>query len=215
MREFKIKNIEADIVDLDEPQRIVKGFFSVFGNIDSQGERVIKGAYSKTIKENGPQGTGRIRHFLDHNTTKAVGKILELHEDEGLSFVSRLGQHTLGMDVFYMYQDGLIKEHSVGYDVIREQRAGDGVLELLELKLWEGSSLQGWGANELALTTAVKSMEQLEAIEELLRKSKMSDETIKNIELQLKVIKETLTPQKAPEPPVDYSEIYKSLNLKI
>ena len=58
-------------------------------------------------------------------------------------------------------------------------------------------------------------MEQLEAIEELLRKSKMSDETIKNIELQLKVIKETLTPQKAPEPPVDYSEIYKSLNLKI
>lgn len=219
MKEFKIKSISAEIKDINESQRIIEGYLSVFGNVDSYDEIVEKGAFTKTIKENGPKGTGRIRHFMDHNIFKAVGVFEELKEDErGLFFRSKLGRHTLGNDLMYMYMDGLVKEHSIGYDVVRDEKQGDTKV-LTELKLWEGSSLQSWAANDQALVTDVKwadSFEKIEQIEQILRNSKMTDETIKNIELQLKVIRETLTPPKAPEPTTeDYSEIYQSLKIKL
>lgn len=219
MKDFRTKSIKAEISDINESQRIVEGYLSIFGNVDSYEERVLKGAFTKTIKERGPGGNQRIRHFMDHNIYKSIGVFEELREDEkGLYFRSKIGRHTLGNDALYMYMDGLIKEHSIGYDVIREQKGADGIKELTELKLWEGSSLQSWAANELALVTDVKSaalIEQIEAMENVLRSSKMSDETIKLIELQLKVIRESLTPRQAPEPVEDYSEVYKSLNIKL
>lgn len=215
MKGFSTKSIKAQLSDIDENSRIIKGYLSVFGNKDSEGEVVISGAFTKTIAERGPGGSNRIRHFMDHNITKGIGSFKELIEDDqGLMFVSQLGRHTLGMDAFFMYQDGIITEHSIGYDIIRDDYTTDGTRELLELRLWEGSSLQGWGANPLALVADVK-MEQINAIEKILSKSKMSDETIQDILLQLKVIKQTLTPREAPEPLEDYSEYYKTLNLKI
>jgi hypothetical protein len=143
----------------------------------------------------------------------------ELREDEnGLYFRSKLGRHTLGNDLLFMYMDGLVKEHSIGYDVVRDEMKGETKV-LTELKLWEGSSLQSWAANELALVTDVKwadGLDKIEQIEQILRNSKMTDETIKNIELQLKVIRETLAPQPAPEPTeMDYSEIYTKLKIKL
>ena len=219
MKQFKIKSISAEIKDISESQRIVEGYLSVFGNVDSYNEIVEKGAFRKTIKENGPTGTGRIRHFMDHNIFKAVGVFEELREDEkGLYFRSKLGRHTLGNDLLYMYMDGLVKEHSIGYDVVRDEMKGETKV-LTELKLWEGSSLQSWAANDQALVTDVKwaaSFDQIEQIEQILRNSKLTDETIKSIELQLKVIRETLAPQPAPEPTeMDYSEIYQSLKIKL
>jgi hypothetical protein len=47
-------------------------------------------------------------------------------------------------------------EHSIGYEVKKSQKA-NGYNELLELKLWEGSTVT-WGANELALATGFKNL---------------------------------------------------------
>ena len=43
----------GELKDIDEKSGIVKGYGSIFGNIDSDGDIISKGAYTKTIKENG------------------------------------------------------------------------------------------------------------------------------------------------------------------
>jgi hypothetical protein len=84
-----VKSISAGFKDLDVKSGIVTGYFANFGSIDSDGDRIVKGAFAKTIKENGPQGTQLIKHLLDHNKNIAVGKLQELKEDEvGLYYES-------------------------------------------------------------------------------------------------------------------------------
>jgi phage head maturation protease len=55
MKQFKGIN-GAIIKDLDTKQGIVTGYYSVFGNIDSDGDMIMPGAFLKTISENGPEG---------------------------------------------------------------------------------------------------------------------------------------------------------------
>ena len=53
----------GDLIDADDKAGIVKGYGSVFGNVDSDGDIITKGAYTKTIKENGE----RVRYLYQHN----------------------------------------------------------------------------------------------------------------------------------------------------
>ena len=43
---------------------MVKAYYSAFGNVDSDGDIIERGAGRKTIKENGPEGKDIIRHFF-------------------------------------------------------------------------------------------------------------------------------------------------------
>ena len=43
----------GEVIDADEKMGIVEGYGSVFGNVDSDGDIITKGAYRKTITENG------------------------------------------------------------------------------------------------------------------------------------------------------------------
>ena len=42
---------QGEISDIDDKLGIVKGYGSVFGNVDSDNDIVQKGAYSRTIKK--------------------------------------------------------------------------------------------------------------------------------------------------------------------
>ena len=42
----------GEVIDADMKAGIVKGYASVFNNIDSDGDIIKKGAYKKTIQEN-------------------------------------------------------------------------------------------------------------------------------------------------------------------
>jgi phage head maturation protease len=106
------KNLSQGISDVDVKKGIVTGYFSSFDNMDSDGDVIRKGAFTKTINEN----FQRVRHLLDHDSTKSVGKILSLKEDtKGLYYESKAGRHTLGRDFLLMVEDGLISEHSIGF----------------------------------------------------------------------------------------------------
>ena len=52
----------GELKDIDEKSGIVKGYGSIFGNIDSDGDIISKGAYTKTIKENGD----RVKYLYQH-----------------------------------------------------------------------------------------------------------------------------------------------------
>lgn len=159
---IEYKGLSGGFEDVDTTGRIVTGLFAAFGSRDSDGDIIQKGAFAKTIAERGPNGTGSIRHLLDHDKTKAVGKILSLEEKEdGLHFRSKIGLHTLGLDYMHMCADGLIDSHSIGYLTVKEQKADAYTNILSELKLFEGSGIQFLAANPNTPITGFKSFEDL------------------------------------------------------
>lgn len=192
------KGFDIGFKDIDTKEGIVTGYFAHFGSIDSDGDRILPGAFNKTIKENGPEGTQLIKHLLDHDKTKAVGKILVLKEDSvGLYYESKAGRHTNGRDFLMMAEDGILNQHSFGYRVIKQQKKSDAN-DLTELAMMEGSSVQFLGANRNTPVLGVKSFDDLvdefDMLEKALRNGKYSDEGFLLIEEKLKSLNEIIKP---------------------
>jgi uncharacterized protein len=156
---YNVKSISAIKVDgnlaitnIDTKARTVEGYFSVFGVVDSDGDMIMPGAYTKTLKENG----SRIKHLWQHDPRYPLARP-ELKEDGyGLKFRSVISDTTFGRDAIKLYEDGVIDEHSVGFQTIKQQKR-DQHNEMTELRLWEGSSVT-WGANSLSRGGMAKSM---------------------------------------------------------
>lgn len=189
----RLSDRSCGIKDIDTKQGIVSGYFAAFGNKDSDGDIIQPGAFAKTIAERGPKSNQpRIRHLQDHDSTKAVCQIQELSEDSfGLPYVSKAGRHQAGQDYLLMCEDKIITEHSIGYGTIQQHydKTADANY-LTELKLWEGSGLQGWGANPNTPVTGIKSdlirsaedvAEMIVLLEKALRRGKYSDDAFTNI----------------------------------
>lgn len=191
------KAIETKFKDVDTKQGIVMGYFSIFGTKDHDGDIIVKGAYENTLRERGVDGKNLIAHLLDHDQRKAVGVIQVLKEDDiGLYYETKAGRHTLGRDFLYMAEDGIIKNHSVGFSVVSEERKKDANY-MYELKLMEGSSLQFLGAHEDTPIVGVKSFEDSLEFLKTLRKSfrdnkHYTDETFIAIEKEIDLLKEEL-----------------------
>jgi HK97 family phage prohead protease len=208
-KDFAISD-PIQIKDVDGRKGIVTGYFANFDSLDSDGDVITKGAFTKTIAATGPQSAKpRIKHLLNHDPSQPLGVITMLKEDnKGLYYESKLGSHSLGVDFIKMVESDLIKEHSIGYQVKKfsqvtpwdEYKDGDTLRELTELKLWEGSSLTAWGANSNTPLTGLKSsieinklLNKAEAIEKFCRDSKATDETIETLLLYNKQLLQTIT----------------------
>ena len=144
---------QAEISDIDNKLGIVKGYGSVFGNVDSDNDIVQRGAYSRTIKNNG----SRVKYLYQHDITKPIGKIKELEEDEyGLKFVAEIPKTTFGTEVLELLKYGVIEENSVGMQVLDRENREDGVRVITEAKLYEISAVT-LAANDQAKILDVKS----------------------------------------------------------
>ncbi|MCH7724419.1 MAG: HK97 family phage prohead protease [Bacteroidetes bacterium] len=190
-KDMKIyKSNDTKVKDVDTKKGLVKAFYTVFGNIDSDKDIVEPGASAKTIRERGPEGSDRIKHFKWHDVREVPGRLQELGEDEfGGWFVSKMSNSTLGKDTLIQYQEGIISEHSFGFEIIKEDEDESGINHIREFKLWEVSSLTAWGANSLTRTDYVKDIkdekELLKAIETItkyLQVGRFSDELLSNLE---------------------------------
>jgi len=195
--------------DVDGKKGIVTGYFSAFDNVDSDGDIIRKGAFERTIRENGPKSAKpRIKHLMNHNTNQPLGLLQDLKEDDfGLYYESKLGKHSLGTDFVKMVESGLITEHSIGYRTIKRNQLQDyeGYMknpsacwfELTELKLWEGSSLTAWGANANTPITGMKTEQRVESmnsriefLSKAIRDGVFTDETFELLEIELQQIKQ-------------------------
>lgn len=169
--------------------RTVIGIASVFGNVDSYGDVVQKGAFKKTIQEN----ASRIRHLWQHDMyappTAVTRSLREIGKDElPDEVVKAFPDATGGLEVAREYlltpradeilegiRKGAINEMSFAYDVIKSRfqnfadaQGGERQIRLLsELKLYETSDVL-WGAN--AATVASKSVDyRIEQLDGLLK----------------------------------------------
>jgi hypothetical protein len=179
---YTTKFISAEIKDIDTKQGVVAGYFANFNTLDSDGDIIRPGAFNQTIKEWLPKG--RVKHLLNHDVSKPLGKIIDLFEDDyGLFYKSEIGKHQLGQDFIKMAESGLVTEHSIGFRTLNEKSTDLGN-EITHVQLYEGSSLTGWGANPNTPLVSIKSLsvetisERLKSFEHFVRKTTASDETI-------------------------------------
>jgi len=210
---YKDCHIAPVIKDMDGKKGIVTGYFSHFGNVDADGDIIVQGAFSKTINENGPKSSKfRIKHLFNHDPSQPLGVIQELKEDTiGLYYESKVGTHGLGQDFIKMVDSGLISEHSIGFQTMQskeiqsyeeyQKNREKGWKEITQIKLWEGSSLSAWGANEMTPLTGMKDLkDKSAAIIKVCRDGNLTDETVELLLLHNAQLVQTINDLQTKQP---------------
>jgi len=149
----------------DEGPGIYEAIVSVFGNVDYQGDRIIAGAFEKSLERWGSSGDP-IPVVFSHqwdNPDAHVGEVLEAKElRPGAPELTGTGLEANGglWTKFELYVDDpdeaaarrlakrldrrTIREFSFAYDVLEDRNGSDGATELLELDVIEvGPTLKG------------------------------------------------------------------------
>ena len=145
------KTFKLSVDQFDEQLGTFEGYASVFGNIDEQGDIVDKGAFAKTIQEN-----GKVPLIWQHKPQEPIGVALSLIEDSrGLKMQGQLNLDVMrGKEAYSLLKQGAIRGLSIGYDVVKKT-ADNGVRRLKEVRLWE-ISLVTFPANTQAVVVSVK-----------------------------------------------------------
>lgn len=172
MREFKHLPYFA-VKAPSDGGRVRKGICAVFGNVDSYGDRIMPGAFTKTITE----GKNRVKHLWNHDfsapPTAVVTELREVTREElppevldfapdatGGLLVSREYLPTAaGDEILAGVDSGAITEMSFGYDVISYEMVSEGDLtirNLKEVRLYDTSDVL-WGANEATVAMGAKN----------------------------------------------------------
>jgi len=212
---FQTKNIGLSVKDVDTAGRRVKIMLSKFDNVDADGDVLVKGAFAKSIQERGAdsQSNRKIKFLRYHDFEHQIGKFTKLEEThDGLIAYGDLGRSTKGNDAFLDYQDGIITEHSIGFQTIADKiEVRDGMQILKEVILWEGSAVTFGVNSETPLFTVSKGngkdyLEKLNAkmdgLTNALKNGKGTDERLEAIEMNLRVCQ------------TKYNDVIKSLMTK-
>lgn len=145
------------------------GYASVFGLVDSYGDTIAPGAYSKTLQNRDRPIQLRWNHYGG-----VVGKWLTLREDEkGLYVEGELTPgHSVAQDAYALMKHGAVNGLSIGYRPIEAEQKDDGTRLLKQIDLVEISIVET-PADAAALIGDVKSAidgaVSLKEIEALLR----------------------------------------------
>ena len=201
LKKYQVKKADLSVKDVDTKTRRVQVVLSAFDNIDSDGDVIRKGAFAKSIMERGAESTSnrKIAFLRHHDWEHQIGKWVKMEETfDGLIAVGELGRSTKGEDALLDYQDGIIKEHSIGFNYVEDKMnmVQDGVWELKEVILWEGSAVT-FGANSLTPTLDVSKGNKTELLDKVnakmesllsaIKNGKGTDERLYEIEMALKV----------------------------
>ena len=183
--------------DLDEAKGIVTVAVNGIGIVDSQNDISMPGSFNKTLKEN----IGRMKWFLNHDTTQLLGVPLEGEERDGnlvmtgqLNLAKQIGRDTL--EDYKLYASaGRTLEHSIGVQAIK--RDPEDKRKVLEWKMWEYSTLTSWGSNPQTFLVGIKNdnPSDVRANIEFIRnalKMRYSDERLKQYEMRLDMLNKAL-----------------------
>ena len=202
MRDLIFKS-EGEIKDVSIEQRTVTGYAAKFGNIDLVGDMIMPGAFSKTIQERGPQGKNEIWFLHNHSTDAPLGKPEILKEDNyGLYFEAKIVDTEIGEDILTLYSEGLINQHSIGFNTIKQTKVdatqgNPAYYQIQEVKLYEFSSVL-WGANPETPFLGLKSMDavglqdRFDKLYKQLRSGNLKNETYELLEIEYNFIKSEL-----------------------
>jgi len=169
-----------EIKELTDEGRVA-GYASIFGNVDQGGDRVMPGAYAKSL-----QSGRRVRMLWQHDAKEVIGGWDTLAEDEkGLWVEGGFNMNVQrGREAYALMKAEQIDGLSIGYRIPEggAGKAKDGAYELRELDLREVSVVT-MPMNEAATGFAKAQIE----IEEITEKLKAGDRlTEREFETMLK-----------------------------
>ncbi len=205
----------GEIRDADDKSMIIQGYGSYFDNKDSDGDVIRKGAYKKTIEENG----SRVKYLYQHKMDQPIGKMNELFEDDkGLVFEAKMADTQLGRDVYTLMKEGIINENSVGIMPIQKENK-EGYREMTEVKLFEISAVT-LASNDEAKILDVKSAQEIsdntlkryDQLCKLIRKGNISDDLGYAIEAEILKLKSLFAKTTEPAVITTQPEIIKEIN---
>lgn len=157
---FSVKSIEAD--------GTFTGYGSVFGNTDSYGDVVEKGAFKESLDQ--ANSGGKMPAMLwQHKHDEPIGVWTEMAEDDhGLLVKGKLlvDDDPLAKRAYAHLKAGSVGGLSIGYSIPKGGGEWDdeaGVYRLKNLKLWE-TSLVTFPANEAAQVETVKAADFIDDI---------------------------------------------------
>ena len=161
------KASKFQVKEADDSTRMIKGYASVFGNLDSDSDTIHKGAFNRSIKEWGPEGKDRIKLVAQHDISRPVAKITSLKEDvNGLYMEAKFGTHQDGDDYYRMAKEGIINEFSVGFVPVEKEENEKGGFDITNIKLYEVSMVTV-AANDEAIVTDVKSADPMKLVKQV------------------------------------------------
>lgn len=163
---MKTKDFALEVKDLSEDGTF-EGYGSIFGNVDSYGEKVVPGAFVESLAKHRREGTS-VLMLWQHNPDEPIGVWDDLAEDaKGLWGKGRLIMEVQrAKEVYALLRAKAVRGLSIGYRELDTDK--DGVVRVLKkLELWEISPVS-FPANSRARVEAVKS-ERMEMFARRLR----------------------------------------------
>lgn len=179
------KTLQFKVEAYNEEEGIFSGYASIFSNVDSGGDIVEPGAFTKTLAE----GWERVKILALHNDAwLPIGRPVELREDtNGLYIAAKVSDTSMGRDIKILLKDGVLNELSIGYDPVVYDFDDEGIRHLREVKLWEVSVVT-WAMNPEATINGYKSMqenaERAHALQEELLKEVKEGRKISSVRLK-------------------------------
>jgi HK97 family phage prohead protease len=156
--------------------------------VDLGGDRVIKGAFKKTIKEN-----MKWPILADHNPYSPLGVNLSASEDSKGLYVE--GELELGVEkakekyllAKQAQRHGARSGLSIGYQVIKAEPGKDSptIYDLKEIKMYE-YSLVTFPMNTEALITGAKSFGAIDKVKFLMKHIFNEEISLRDLEIALK-----------------------------
>jgi len=153
------------------------GYGSVFDQIDSQGDRVLKGAFTQSLAARMP------KMLWQHNMADPIGRWIEAREDsKGLYLRGKITVGTSrGKDAYALIKDGAMNGLSIGYRVASGGAAREGNVRVLKaIDLYE-VSLVTMPALDVATLESVKSDMTIRQFEQLMEDIGFSHAAAKKI----------------------------------
>lgn len=160
---MKLKDLSVSVKEFDGDKGEIVAYASVFGNADSYGDIVERGAFEKTLAEWKVSGK-TIPLLYGHDFRDPfsnIGAVLEAVEDEhGLKVHARLDlDNAKAAQVFRLLKEQRLNQMSFAFDVVEggfETRDSDEFYVIKQVKLYEVSVVP-IGANQETSVLAVKS----------------------------------------------------------
>ncbi|MBP3958352.1 HK97 family phage prohead protease [Gemmata sp. G18] len=177
MERKHIELTEFEVKFADTGVATIEGYASTFGNVDSQNDIVMPGAFKDSLAQRMP------KMLYQHDPHRIPGVWESGAEDsKGLILVGKTLNTTLGRDAAEELRSGAIDRLSIGYSPTKSAfDKAKGTRRLEQVKLWE-ASLVTFPANERAVITGVKGAHENEReFEEFLREAGYSRDAAKII----------------------------------
>ena len=159
---MKTLDFPLSIKAAPDAEGVFEGYGSIFGNVDSYGEKVAPGAFAASLVRHKREGTSPLM-LWQHDPGSPIGVWEYIAEDgKGLYVKGRLiSEVARAREALALMKAGALRGLSIGYRTVDSERENaSGIVTLKEADLFE-VSIVSFPANRRARVDSVKASDRL------------------------------------------------------